>query len=91
MISRLDDPDLPRLVSRLTQDGLSLSPDQAAAQAEALCVKIRSWQLRQRRRELTSQIAEAQSRGDHELVGKLQDQRQREIDTVSSLETSRKD
>jgi DNA primase len=91
VISRLDDPDLPRLVSRLTQDGLSLSPEQAAAQAEALCVKIRSWQLRQRRRELTSQIAEAQSRGDHELVGKLQDQRRREIDSVSSLESSRKD
>jgi hypothetical protein len=91
VISRLDDPELPRLVSRLANGGPSLSPEQAAEQARALCQKIRRWQHRQRNRELTSRIAEAQGRGDHELVSKLQDQRRREIDSVSSFDTRRKD
>ncbi|MCF8098201.1 MAG: DNA primase [Desulfarculaceae bacterium] len=91
VISRLDDPDLHRLVSLLAEGGPNLTPEQAAVEAQALCSKIRRWQLRQRKRELTSQIVEAQSRGDSELVTKLQDQRRREIDSVSSFESSRKD
>ncbi|MCB2193249.1 MAG: DNA primase [Deltaproteobacteria bacterium] len=91
VISRLDDPDLHRLVSLLAQDGPSLTPEQAEGQAKALCIKIRRWQMRQRNRELTSQIAEAQSRGDMDMVAKLQDQRRREIESVSSFESSRKD
>ncbi|MBU4277095.1 MAG: DNA primase [Proteobacteria bacterium] len=91
VISRLDDPELHRLVSRLAQDGPILTPEQAAGEAQALCAKIRRWQMRQRNRELTSQIVEAQSRGDSEQVTRLQDQRRREIDSVSSFESSRKD
>ncbi|MBU2518639.1 MAG: DNA primase [Proteobacteria bacterium] len=91
VISHLDDPEHHRLVSRLTQDGLNLSPEQAAGEARNLCQKIRRWQSRQRGRELTSQIVEAQSRGDAEQVTRLQDQRRQEIDSVSSSESSRKD
>ena len=78
-------------MSRLTQDGPSLVSEQAAGQAQALCLKIRRWQSRQRGRELAGQIAQAQSQGDNESVARLQDQRRREIDLVSSSEPSRKD
>lgn len=91
VISRLEGPELPRLVSLLAQDGPSLAPEQAEGEARALCEKIRRWQSRQRGRELTSQIAEAQSRGDSERVTRLQDQRRQERDSFSSCEPSRKD
>ncbi|MCB2225104.1 MAG: DNA primase [Desulfarculaceae bacterium] len=90
VISRLEEPGLHRLLSRLSQDGLSLSPEQAAVQAQALAGKVKLQRNRQRGRELTVQIAEAQRVGDYELVQRLQAQRQ-EIFDISSPEPFRKD
>ncbi|MCF8118167.1 MAG: hypothetical protein K9K33_17330, partial [Desulfarculaceae bacterium] len=90
VISRLEDPEHHRLLSRLSQDGLSLDPERAAQQARALAAKVRQVQNRDQGRELTRQIAEAQRLGDHEQVAKLQAQHRKMID-ISSPEPSRKD
>ena len=91
VISRLEEPQLHSLVNLLADKSPSLTPEQAAKEAEVLC-RITKLRLPGRRnRELTRQIAEAQSRDDHELVRKLQDQRRREMVSVSSFESSRKD
>jgi len=90
VISRLEDPEHHRLLSRLSQNGPSLAPELAAEQARALAAKVQLWHTRQRSRELAAQIAEAQRRGDHQRVKELQTQR-REIIDISSPEPSRKD
>ncbi len=91
VISRLEDPEHHRLLSRLSQNGPSLEPEQAAAQAEALAGKVVRWQSRQHSRELAARIAEAQRLGDHERVKELQAQRKQAMIDISSSDPSRKD
>jgi len=78
VMDRLEDPRLHELVARIVQATPTLAPEDAARLASGIIEQLNRRRLLKMRKKLNRQIAEAEQRGDYELVARLQ-QRRREL------------